>query len=165
MINGVHHVSFATADMDAFIGFYHGLIGLPIRSDGVIGPETSPTPFHHAFEMVVGIPGARVRSVQLAGGNVRIEAFQYLEPEPTPGKARPSCDVGIRHIAFDVTDIDAEYERLVAAGAVPISTPQTMGDRGVRAVYLRDPDGNMVELQEILPGSAVDKSHVRSPLA
>lgn len=60
-----------------------------------------------------------------------------------------------------MTGVDAEYARLRAAGVEFISEPQTMGNHGVKAVYPRDPDGNIVELQEIFPGSRVDKSHVR----
>ena len=78
-----------------------------------------------------------------------------MGPVPRP------CDVGIRHICFDVTDIDAEYQRLVAAGVPFISAPQLMANNTVKAVYARDPDNNIVELQEVFAGSFVDKSHVR----
>ena len=62
------------------------------------------------------------------------------------------------HIAFDVTDIDAEYERLKAAGVEFISPPQKLG-AGCASCYLYDPDGNLVELQEILIGSPMTRAH------
>jgi catechol 2,3-dioxygenase-like lactoylglutathione lyase family enzyme len=58
------------------------------------------------------------------------------------------CDHGITHIALDVRDIHAEYERLSAAGMRFHCPPLDMG--GIKATYGRDPDGNVVELQEIL---------------
>jgi len=70
-------------------------------------------------------------------------------------------DVGLRHIAFDVTDIDSEYERLKAAGVEFLSEPQSLDGVGLRSVYMRDPDGNIVEMQEVFAGSPVDRSHVK----
>ena len=154
MIHGVHHIALATADMDRLLHFYRDLIGLPQLSDGRIEPGNT------AFETVVGETDARVRIAQLGAGNVRIEIFHYEAPVPAPGELRRSRDVGLKHIAFDVTDIDAEYDRLVAAGVASISAPQSIGHNMVRSVYLRDPDGNIVELQEIFAGSGIDRSHV-----
>lgn len=155
MINGAHHVALATADMDRLLGFYCGLLGLPLLSDGQIGPGDSPE-----FEKVVGLKGTRVRIAQLGVGNLRMELFEYREPGPRDQQPPRSCDVGLRHIAFDVTNIDGEYERLKARGVPFLSAPQSIGNHGVRSVYLRDPDGNIVEFQEIFPGSPVDRSHV-----
>jgi len=155
MINGAHHVALATADMDRLLAFYCGLLGLPLMSDGRIEPGESPE-----FETVVGLASTRVRVAQLGVGNLRIEMFEYAEPAPKKGEAKLACDVGIRHIAFDVTGIDEAYERLKAAGVEFISAPQSIGNYGVRSAYLRDPDGNIIELQEISPGSLVDKSHI-----
>ena len=60
---------------------------------------------------------------------------------------RPVCDQGITHICLQVTDIDAEYARLSAAGMRFHCAPQTAPGL-CRATYGRDPDGNIVELIE-----------------
>ena len=98
----------------------------------------------------------------LRAGNAYVELFQYETPSPRPGSpSRPVCDHGLTHICLDVTDLDAEYERLRAAGMRFHCPPQDLGP-GLRTTYGRDPDGNVVELQEVsdpnnpivLPGSA-----------
>ena len=155
MINGVHHISLATADMARCLHFYRDLIGLTLIGEG------HSQPGNISLETVVGLKDAAVHSAALRGGNVQIEVFQYKHPLPASGPPARPCDVGIRHICFDVTDIEAEYKRLKSAGVEFISEPQTMGSHRVKAVYARDPDHNIVELQEIFPGSLVDKSHVR----
>ena len=155
MINGAHHVALATADMDRLLYFYCDQLGLSLLSDGRMEPGDSPE-----FEAVVGLKGTRVRVAQLGVGNLRIEVFEYQEPEPKEQEPPRSCDVGLRHIAFDVTDVDGEYERLKAKGVTFLSAPQSIGNHGLRSVYLRDPDGNIVEFQEIFPGSPIDRSHV-----
>ncbi len=155
MINGVHHISLATADMHRCLHFYRDLIGLRVIAEGQSQPGNIP------LATVVGLQDARIHIVQLRGGNVQIEIFQYQHPEPAVGAVPRSCDVGIRHICFDVTDLQAEYERLKAAGVPFVSAPQLLANNTVMAVYARDPDNNFVELQEVFAGSPVDKSHVR----
>jgi predicted enzyme related to lactoylglutathione lyase len=61
---------------------------------------------------------------------------------------RPACDAGVTHVAFDVVDIFAEYERLKKAGVEFHTEPQIVGV--FRATYGRDPDGNIFELQEVM---------------
>ena len=58
-------------------------------------------------------------------------AFQKV-PDPTPGK-------NLVHVDFSATDLDAEVDRLVAAGATLI---ERRGDESFRWVTLADPQGN-----------------------
>ena len=53
---------------------------------------------------------------------------------------------GFGHIAFDVSDLDGEFERLVALGARPVMTPRPSPEHGVRMAFLADPEGNLVEV-------------------
>ena len=98
----------------------------------------------------------RDKNTITAAGNVQIEFFQYTNPVPKPVERLPACDGGIRHICFDVTDIMAEYRRLKDAGVEFESEPQYLKAK-VCSVYARDPDGNIVEFQEIFEGSPVER--------
>ncbi|MFD1932205.1 VOC family protein [Nonomuraea mangrovi] len=55
-------------------------------------------------------------------------------------------------VAFAVTDLAKEYERLHAAGA-PITTPLRCDPWGERLMRLTDPNGIVVELTEWIPPS------------
>jgi lactoylglutathione lyase len=55
---------------------------------------------------------------------------------------------GFGHLAFDVRDLDSEFERLVALGARPVMTPRPSPEPGVRMAFLADPEGNLVEVIE-----------------
>ena len=46
-------------------------------------------------------------------------------------------------LEFEVEDVDREHERLVELG-VPIVKPPTTQPWGLRSVWFRDPDGNIV---------------------
>ncbi|MCP2323348.1 catechol 2,3-dioxygenase-like lactoylglutathione lyase family enzyme [Hamadaea flava] len=58
-------------------------------------------------------------------------------------------------LEFEVDDVDNCYERLLAA-AIPIVKPPTTQPWGRRSVWLRDPDGNIVNLYR--PTSSTDLS-------
>ncbi|MFJ9709441.1 VOC family protein [Streptomyces sp. NPDC101234] len=48
---------------------------------------------------------------------------------------------------FRVTEVDARHERLLSRG-VPVLKPPTTQAWGRRSVWLRDPDGNIVNLYQ-----------------
>ena len=62
----------------------------------------------------------------------------------TPGEA--ALREGYGHVAFDVTDLDAGYDRAVARGARPVMPPGPSPEPGVRMAFVADPEGNLVEL-------------------
>jgi len=157
MIRGAHHISLCTSDLDRFLHFYHELLGM--RLNGLFDIE----PGDEGFETVVGMDATAGKAALLDLGNLYMEVFCYTNPVPRPGERRPGCDVGIRHICFDVQDIFGEYERLKAAGVESVSNPVRLGV-GCASVYLYDPDGNVCELQEIFKDSMVPPAKGLEPL-
>jgi len=147
MIHGIHHTAISTPDLDRSLAFYRDLLGAEVMTDfeWPKGAEIA--------DRIVGLKDSSARAVMLKLGNAMIEIFQYQSPAPHPGDPdRPVCDHGITHLCLDVTDIDSEYDRLVAAGIRFHSPPQDLG--AIRSAYGRDPDGNVVELQEVLDHSS-----------
>jgi len=53
---------------------------------------------------------------------------------------------GYGHVAFDVADLDAGYDRALARGARPVMPPGPSPEPGVRMAFVADPEGNLVEL-------------------
>ena len=62
----------------------------------------------------------------------------------TPGEA--ALREGYGHVAFDVTDLDAGYDRALARGARPVMPPCPAPEPGVRMAFVADPEGNLIEL-------------------
>ena len=147
MILGVHHVAISTPDVERALAFYRDVLGFEVVFD-----QTWPQGVA-AADAITALDGSSARQLLLRGGNAYLELFQYHAPAPRPGDPqRPVCDHGITHLCLDVNDLDAEYERLVAAGVRFHCPPQDLGG-GVRTTYARDPDGNVVELQELRPAA------------
>ena len=94
------------------------------------------------------LEGTSGRVVLLRAGNAMLELFEYASPQPRPADAeRRLCDHGITHLCIDVDDVDAEVRRLEAAGMRFHCAPVDYGT--VKCTYGRDPDGNVIELQEV----------------
>jgi catechol 2,3-dioxygenase-like lactoylglutathione lyase family enzyme len=142
MIRGIHHTAISTPDLERLVGFYRDVLGFEEVLDFSWPKGTENLNRTHALD------DTAARVVMLRAANTLLEIFEYTTPKPRPGDPkRPLCDHGITHLCLDVQDIDAEYERLAAAGMQFHSPPLQTGD--ARMTYGRDPDGNVIELQEI----------------
>jgi catechol 2,3-dioxygenase-like lactoylglutathione lyase family enzyme len=145
MISGIHHVAISTPDMERALGFYRDLLGLRVVHDAGWKRGTA------VADAITRLDDSSARQVLLRAGNAFVELFEYASPRAAPGDpGRPVCDHGITHLCLDVDDLDAEHDRLVAAGVEFHCPPQDLRG-GVRCTYARDPDGNVVELQELTP--------------
>ena len=143
MIRGIHHTAISTGDIQRALGFYRDLLGFEVVLEFAWPKGTEPA------DQITGLDSSAAKVVMLQAGNTFVELFEYEAPRPAPGDpTRPVCDHGITHIALDVRDIHAEYERLSAAGMRFHCPPLDMG--AGKATYGRDPDGNVVELMEVL---------------
>jgi catechol 2,3-dioxygenase-like lactoylglutathione lyase family enzyme len=153
MLTGVHHVAIATADLERLQDFYCTLLGMRVITAG----EWSDDPVNDG---IVGLPRSAARFVLLGAGNLALELFQYSNPPSIGGEPdRPVNKPGITHVGFCVTDLDAEYARLAEAGVrfhSPPAPPSSSDEVPIRAVYGRDPDGNVFELLEIVGDTPFD---------
>jgi catechol 2,3-dioxygenase-like lactoylglutathione lyase family enzyme len=150
MIRGIHHVAICTPDLDRLTRFYVDVIGF----EQAMSTEWSERPL---IDRMIGLTGSAARQVMLRAGNACVELFEYSAPAPTPADPdRGPAHHGYTHLCLDVIDIDAEYERLRVNGMTFHSSPPNsdeLGSARLRAIYGRDPDGNIVELQEVLDRS------------
>ncbi|MEW6665355.1 MAG: VOC family protein [Thermodesulfobacteriota bacterium] len=135
-----HHVAISVRDMEKTLGFYRDLLGFEVdwereRYSGEL------------LAKVVGLPGAEARVVMLKGYGARIELFKYLTPAGVESGPKRMCDFGITHFALTVKQIHGIYERLSRAD-VPFNCPPQNLRPGVWATYMKDPEGNTIELVE-----------------
>ena len=137
-----NHVGISVTDLDRSIAFYREMFGME--------PLGDPFPFGgEQFSEIMDIPDAQGRMCMIAGGNLRLELFEFANPA---GKAKdpkyPVSDRGISHFGMTVDDIHATYARLKAAGVPIHGRLQTFAGSGMRAAYCRDPDGNVFEIMQ-----------------
>jgi catechol 2,3-dioxygenase-like lactoylglutathione lyase family enzyme len=140
-IVGAHHTSFTVAHLEPSVAFFRDLLGLQ-----VVGTREVRDDY---FGQVVGLRGTIVKAalIRLPGGH-HIELFEYVQPRGQSVAPRP-CDPGSCHLALLTSDLPALYQQLASSGIDFLSAPVliTAGpNRGGQAVYLRDPNGILLEL-------------------
>jgi glyoxylase I family protein len=148
MIDGLHHASITTGDLDRLARFYCDLLGFEIALETAWGPGNA------GADAIYDLKDSAVRMVMLRTANAFLELFEFQNPVGKAGDPnRPVCDQGYTHICLKVTNIAAEYERLKGAGMRFHCPPQHAAGL-CWATYGRDPDGNIVELIEPEAGGA-----------
>ena len=144
MIRGIHHTAVSVGNIKKALAFYRDVLGFDVVMEG--GWKAGTAQADH----IIGLGDTAAKFAMLSKGDSRIELFEYSSP--TPKQADPTrrvCDHGYTHICLEVEDIDLEYERLQAGGMTFHAPPQeALGN--MRAIYGRDPDGNVIELLEIV---------------
>ena len=148
-VRNLWHVGMVVRDMDDAIAFYTEALGLSLRH--------RQTQDNEYTAQLVGYPNARLHVAQLElpdGGSAGarsghfIELVQYERP-PGQTPQPENCRLGTVHLALEVDDIDDARARLESRGATFHGPTQDIAagiNKGGKAVYLRDPDGNNLEL-------------------
>lgn len=146
MIRGIHHVALVTDDLERALRFYRDALGFTEITGGGWRPGPEGSSIH---DRVVGLEGSGADAVMLSAGNLILELFQYSSPAVEGEIPTSQANMkGWRHIGLDVVNIDDVYERMCAAGGIFDRPPQDLGF--VKAVYGRDPDGNLIEIMELI---------------
>src|SRR5580704_10880707 len=152
-----HHVSLSVADLAAQRLWYAGALGFT----EVIEQFELPEPPVRTV-VLQSHDGVRVELIERAG-SARAEVFG--DPLDT------LRGQGYGHWALEVEDLDAAFARLAKSGAETVWPPADAVQPGARFAYVKDPEGNLIELIQppaarALAGSALTpvRSRHRSPL-
>ncbi|MFD7003214.1 VOC family protein [Streptomyces mirabilis] len=145
-VNALLHVAIVTEDVDRLTEFYVDLFDAEVTKRLEL---TTPR-----FAEGVGVAGAAATTVHLRipGAQTVVELTQYdrhVRPDDT---LAPSNTTGLRHLALAVADIAAAEAELrsrqLAVVGGPVVVDEPAAARGVKFLYFRDPEGNLVELIE-----------------
>lgn len=142
-MENIRHAGIVVGDIKKSIVFYRDLLDLKIKKDML---EKSVY-----IDTVLGLKKVDVRTIKLsAADGSLVELLYYRFPVSKKSKAGRINDVGCAHIAFTTKDIDREYSRLSKKGIVFNSPPQESADGYAKVAFCRDPEGNFIELVEVL---------------
>jgi lactoylglutathione lyase len=132
LIDGFAHVGIRVHGLERSRAFYEGL-GFAFVA-GPVGPEPAAILVHPSGTTINFILNADLPQTT----NLLMDV-----PEKHPGYT---------HMALAVTDLDAVQKELgamrVAITEGPVEFP------GARALFIRDPDGNVIEFNQALPDGA-----------
>ncbi len=139
----IHHTAISTPDLARLIAFYEQLFGYKVVREFAWPRGVA------MINGVIGLPDCAAKAVMLRRGDSMLELFEFSHPAPQPQSGdRPACDHGFTHICFLVEDVAKEQARCEAAGMHFHSPAQRTAD--LAFTYGRDPDGNVIELLQLL---------------
>lgn len=133
MIGRLNHVAIAVPDLDAAIATYRDTLGAEVSS-------VVPQPDHGVNTVFITLPNTKVELLGVLGEGSPIAKFLERNPEG-----------GIHHLCYEVDDIRAARDRLVATGARVLGSGEPkIGAHGKPVLFLHPKDflGTLVELEE-----------------
>jgi lactoylglutathione lyase len=95
------------------------------------------------------------------GTGVDIALFSRERIAETLGTADRPASTSVQDpvmLIIAVDDVDFRANRLIEHGATLVGPPTDRPDHGIRSAHLRDPDGNLIELNCELPQSRWSKT-------
>lgn len=126
ILNKVHHIAIIASDYQRSLKFYTDVLGLTVISEHYRAERDS-------FKTDLALDGEYI-----------IELFSF--PDPPPRLSYPEA-TGLRHLAFEVDDIESAVSELDRKG-VAHERILTDSYTGKRFVFFNDPDNLPLELYE-----------------
>jgi lactoylglutathione lyase len=125
------HVGLNVGDLETMTDWYVAALGLEVEFEFALD--------HVDFRgvMLRSPNGFRVELLHRDGNAAGLRATSPVDAALTRG---------FGHVAFDVADVDAAYDALLALGATDRMSPRPSPQPEVRMAYVADPEGNLIEL-------------------
>jgi len=133
MIGRLNHVAIVVPDLGAASALYRDTLGAQV-SDPVDLPE------HGVTTVFVTLPNTKIELLQPLGEDSPVAGFLARNPAG-----------GIHHLCFEVADVVAARDRLVASGARVLGDGEPRaGAHGKPVIFLHPKDfsGTLIELEE-----------------
>jgi lactoylglutathione lyase len=105
------------------------------------------------FEVTWGDESSGYASFKTTG-NGRLSIFKRGEQARTVGTEDLPSEAKVQDrfvLVFRSRNVDKRLKRMKGKCTGPIIGPTDYPDWGIRAAYIRDPDGNLIEIQSPLP--------------
>ena len=135
-VKRVDHVSFTVGDLDRSVAFYEQFGFAPEKRYVSAGPEVDEGAETAQADM-------EIQWLKHETDGPMLELIRYMKKDAN--RAAHNSRVGAAHLCFAIDDVFAAHRTLSEDGVEFLSAPHE-DEFGVRWVYLRDPDGNAVEL-------------------
>jgi methylmalonyl-CoA/ethylmalonyl-CoA epimerase len=134
MIGRLNHVAIAVRDIAKASDLYRNTLGARVSA-------AVPQPDHGVTTVFINLPNTKIELLEPLGADSPISKFLDRNP-----------DGGIHHICYEVDDIEAARDKLMAQGARVLGTGDPkIGAHGKPVLFLhpKDFNGTLVELEQV----------------
>lgn len=134
MLEKLNHVAIATRDLAASSALYRDVLGAQVSAP-------VPLPEHGVTTVFITLQNTKIELLEPLGDASPIQAFLDKKPEG-----------GIHHLCYEVADIHAARDQLVAKGARVLGEGEPkIGAHGKPVLFLHPKDfgGVLIELEQV----------------
>ncbi|MDG2156143.1 MAG: methylmalonyl-CoA epimerase [Gammaproteobacteria bacterium] len=134
MIGRLNHVAIVTPDLEASASVYRDTLGAEVS-------EATDMPEHGVTTVFVKLPNTKIELLMPLGENSPIAKF--LEKNPSGG---------MHHICYEVDDIIAARDKLIASGARVLGDGEPrIGAHNKPVLFLHPKDfvGTLIEIEQV----------------
>ena len=145
---GVNHIGLSVRDLDATLAFYQAATGFKLIRREVVRNNS-------AADKLFGREGIEYEVAVLEAPNMLFEFREFSHNRNVPISKMPVEGPGMTHTCFQTPSQLSGYDKFKRAGAEMLSRgdgPVDLLGQGVTYAYGHDPEGNMVELEQLDPG-------------
>lgn len=128
----LNHLAIVVENIDDAVGFWRDALGLPVGEIKEVAQES-------------------VKIAFMESGESHVELVQPTTEDSGVAKYLAKKGAGMHHVCFEVPDIEATMQRMIANGVELINeTPRERDGRRYAFIHPRSTGGVLVELYEAL---------------
>jgi methylmalonyl-CoA/ethylmalonyl-CoA epimerase len=134
MIGRLNHIAIVVPNLEAATALYHEALGAQVS-------PPHPLPAHGVTVVFVELPNSKIELLEPLGAESPVRGF--LDRNPSGG---------MHHVCYEVDDIRAARDRLLAAGARVLGDGEPRigaHDKPVLFLHPKDFCGTLIELEQV----------------
>ena len=150
---GINHIGLSVSNLDVMLDFYLKSTGFELLSRHKISHNPDA-------DKLFGQENVALEVAVIKAPNMLLELIEFEHNENTDGARMPAKGPGMTHTCFQSPSSEPGWDKFMKAGASPLSrggAPVDLGGYGVTYGYAYDPEGNMIELEQ-LDGAILERA-------
>lgn len=144
-IFAINHIGLTVRDLDQMVEFYQGVCGFKVLGQQVISSDV-------ASSKLLGIKDVSFKKVVLQAPNMLFELTEFRPQRDSMIEKMPPEGPGMTHTCFQSPSWDPGYDKFIKNGITPLSKGDhaiDLGGYGITYAYAHDPEGNMIEMEQL----------------
>ncbi|MDA7737978.1 VOC family protein [bacterium] len=142
---GINHIGLSVKNLDETLAFYKEATDFELVRRETISKNKDA-------DALYGHDGVAYEIAVLKAPNMLFELIEFKHNEHVLRQRTPVTGSGMTHTCFQSPSTDSGWDKFIKAGASPLSRgaePIDLGGYGITYGYAYDPEGNMMELEQL----------------
>ena len=144
-IIGFNHIGLSVQDLDEMVAFYQGATGFELVKREKVSQNGNAS-------ALMNLDDISFERVTFRAPGMLLELTEYANQQEAQPHVMPPQGPGMTHTCFQSPMWKSGYDKFVQAGVNVLSRgeqPVNLGGYGVTYAYAHDPEGNMLELEQL----------------